>query len=117
MNEQRNSDVAPAVAPRRTPTDPTYTPAYMRPDPDQAAPGGGHALRQPPELVVHHQEGADESQRAAGIRDVVGGLVLIGIGFMWGSSVFLGNPTALDWFFDGLGTFWLCKGLYNIFTA
>ena len=46
-----------------------------------------------------------------------GGLVLIGIGFMWGSSVYLGNPTAFDWFFDGLGTFWVCKGLFKLFTA
>lgn len=73
---------------------------------------------QQPELVVHEAVGGvDMQKRGTGIRDVIGGAVLIGIGFLWGSSVFLGNPTAFDWFFDGLGTFWVCKGLYNIFTA
>ena len=113
MNEQRNRDVGPAVAPRRAPTDPTYTPAHMRPQEQMPA----QPMHQQPDLVVHDEGAVDLEKRGSGIRDIVGGLVLIGIGFMWGSSVFLGNPTALDWFFDGLGTFWVCKGLYNIFTA
>jgi hypothetical protein len=80
-------------------------PASMRPQSGQ------------PELIVREGLDADPARRSSGVRDVVGGCVLIGIGFMWGSSVFLGNPTALDWVFDGLGTFWLCKGLFSIFTA
>jgi len=116
MNEQRNRDVGPAVAPRRTATDPTYTPAHMQPQGEQPSPVQARPMYEQPELVVH-EDGADTEQRSTGVRDIVGGLVLIGIGFMWGSSVYLGNPTALDWFFDGLGTFWLCKGLYNVFTA
>jgi len=109
MDEQHGNQAGPATATRRQATDPVYTPAHMR---AQAAPA-----HEQPELVVHEDAGADMEKRSTGIRDVVGGLVLIGIGFMWGSSVFLGNPTALDWFFDGLGTFWVCKGLLNIFTA
>ena len=109
MDEQRNRDAGPATATRRTATDPVYTPAHMR---ASAAPA-----HEQPELVVREGAGADVEKRASGVRDVVGGAVLIGIGFLWGSSVFLGNPTAFDWFFDGLGTFWVCKGLLNIFTA
>ncbi|MHC4409500.1 MAG: hypothetical protein ACYS0E_03880 [Planctomycetota bacterium] len=105
MNEQRNRDVGPAVAP-----------AHMQPRGDQPSPVQARPMHEQPELVVH-EDGTDTEQRSTGVRDIVGGLVLIGIGFMWGSSVYLGNPTALDWFFDGLGTFWLCKGLYNLFTA
>ncbi|MHC4940082.1 MAG: hypothetical protein ACYTHK_14025 [Planctomycetota bacterium] len=114
MSEQRNADAGPAVAPGRVPADPTYTPAHMRP---QNAPLQAQPMHGQPELVVHEGSGVDAEQRGRGVRDIVGGLVLIGIGFTWGSSVFLGNPTGLDWFFDGLGTFWVCKGLYNLFTA
>ena len=61
--------------------------------------------------------GADAGQRQTGVKNIVGGIVLIGIGLLFGGSVFLGNPGVLDWIFDGLGTFWVCKGLYEVFTA
>ena len=118
MNEQQDRNVGPAVAPRRVPNDPTYTPTHMRPQAPEQSPIQARPMHgQQPELVIHDESGADEEKRGQGVRDLVGGLVLIGIGFMWGSSVYLGNPTAFDWFFDGLGTFWVCKGLYNLFTA
>ena len=113
MTEQRDRDLGPAVASRRVPGDPTYTPAHMRAESQPEIPMQAHQ----PELVVHEDGGAGEEKRGQGVRDLVGGLVLIGIGFMWGSSVYLGNPTAFDWFFDGLGTFWVCKGLFNLFTV
>ena len=59
----------------------------------------------------------DEAKRSAGVRDLLGGLALIGVGLLMGGSVFTGNADAIDWIFDGLGTFWACKGLYQIFTA
>ncbi|MHC4930600.1 MAG: hypothetical protein ACYTGV_00195 [Planctomycetota bacterium] len=51
-----------------------------------------------------------------GLRDIVAGSVLIAIGLVFGGSVFTGDPTALDWFFDVLGSFWILKGLYTLFT-
>jgi hypothetical protein len=107
MEQQHGGDPGSVTAERRQPADPNYA-ASVRPQPMRDG---------PPELIVRENAGADAEKRSSGVRDVIGGCVLIGIGFMWGSSVFLGNPTALDWFFDGLGTFWLCKGLFNILTA
>ena len=53
--------------------------------------------------------------RSAGVRDIVSGAVLIGIGFALGGSVFTGDdPTILDWMFDVLGSFWILKGIVAI---
>jgi len=49
-----------------------------------------------------------------GIGDIIAGVVLIGIGFTFGGSVFLGNPGLLDYFFDGLGIFWIGLGIYKM---
>ena len=70
-----------------------------------------------PEVVVHGEQGRDVEQRAAGIKSIVSGGILIAIGFAFGGSVFLGNPGPLDWLFDVLGTFWVCKGIYQAVTA
>jgi hypothetical protein len=51
-----------------------------------------------------------------GLRDIVAGSVLIAIGLAFGGSVFTGDATALDWLFDILGSFWVLKGLYTLFT-
>ena len=53
-------------------------------------------------------------KNGSGIGDIIAGVVLIGIGFLFGGSVFLGNPTTLDYFFDGLGLFWVGKGIYRL---
>ena len=51
-----------------------------------------------------------------GIGDIVAGVVLIGIGLVWGGSIFLGTADALDVFFDGLGIFWIVKGIYKMIS-
>jgi hypothetical protein len=55
-----------------------------------------------------------EKKSGSGVRDIISGVVLIGIGFLFGGSVFLGNPGVLDYFFDGLGLFWIGKGIYRL---
>jgi hypothetical protein len=59
----------------------------------------------------------DQQRKAQGVRDMIGGATLIGIGFLFGGSIFMGDPTLLDWVFDGLGTFWIAKGIYQLATA
>ena len=69
------------------------------------------------ELQTAHEietEEHSESKSGAGIGDIIAGIVLIGIGFLFGGSIFLGNPGPLDYFFDGLGLFWIGKGIYRL---
>ena len=49
-----------------------------------------------------------------GIGDIIAGVVIIGIGFSYGGSVFLGNPGLLDYCFDGLGVFWIGRGIFKL---
>ena len=49
-----------------------------------------------------------------GLGDIISGVVLIGIGFVVGGSVFMGDATWLDYFFDGLGIFWIGRGIYKM---
>jgi len=49
-----------------------------------------------------------------GLGDIISGVVLIGIGFAFGGSVFMGDATWLDYFFDCLGVFWIGKGIYKM---
>ena len=55
-----------------------------------------------------------ETKSGSGVGDIIAGVVLIGIGFLFGGSVFLGNPGTLDYVFDGLGVFWIGKGIYRL---
>jgi hypothetical protein len=48
------------------------------------------------------------------MRDILTGVVLIAIGFAFGGSVFLGDFSLLNIFFDGLGLFFIIKGLVAI---
>jgi len=48
------------------------------------------------------------------MKSIIAGIVLIGIGFALGDSIFLGNFGLLSILFDGLGLFWIGKGLYSI---
>jgi uncharacterized membrane protein HdeD (DUF308 family) len=57
-----------------------------------------------------------EKKIGRGFGDIVAGVVLIGIGLVWGGSIFLGNADALDVFFDVLGIFWICKGIYKMIS-
>ena len=105
MIEGHSSSSAPVKEARRLPTEPRYASRPM------TAPG------REPELIVHEEPDGDAAQRGAGLKSIVSGAILIAIGFAFGGSVFLGNPGPLDWFFDGLGTFWVCKGIYQAVTA
>ncbi len=55
-----------------------------------------------------------EKTKNKGVKDIIAGVAIIGIGFLFGGSVFLGNPGILDYFFDGLGVFWIGKGIYHL---
>ena len=48
------------------------------------------------------------------MRDLITGAVLIGIGFAFGGSVFLGDFSLLNIIFDGLGVFFIVRGLIQI---
>ena len=54
------------------------------------------------------------NKKSGGIKDILSGVALIGIGLLFGGSVFLGNPGITDYFFDGLGVFWIGKGIYRM---
>lgn len=51
------------------------------------------------------------------MRNIIAGVVLIGIGLAMGGSVFTGDFSASSLFFDGLGTFWIGKGIFGIIKA
>jgi hypothetical protein len=57
---------------------------------------------------------SSETEPRRGFGDIIAGIVIIGIGFTYGGSVFLGNPGPLDYFFDGLGVFWIGRGIYKL---
>lgn len=46
----------------------------------------------------------------------IGG-VIVGIGLLQGGSVFLGNPDVFDLLFDGLGSFWVLRGIFLLVTT
>lgn len=51
------------------------------------------------------------------MRDIITGIVLIGIGLAFGGSVFLGDFSPLNIFFDGLGMFFIIKGLVRVLKS
>ena len=48
------------------------------------------------------------------MRDIIAGVVLIAIGFVFGGSIFLGDYSITSIIFDGLGVFFLIKGIVTI---
>ena len=48
------------------------------------------------------------------MKSIIAGVILIGIGFAMGDSIFLGNFGILSLCFDGLCLFWIGKGIFNI---
>ena len=48
------------------------------------------------------------------MQDIFWGVVIIGIGLAMGSSVFLGEFTLFNVFFDGLGVFFIGKGAVSM---
>ncbi len=51
------------------------------------------------------------------MRDIITGVVLIAIGLFFGGSVFLGDFSLFNLFFDGLGTFFIIKGLVTVYKG
>jgi hypothetical protein len=51
------------------------------------------------------------------MRDLIPGLVVIGIGLFTGSSTFLGNFTVVSAFFDAFGLFFIGRGLLKLYQA
>ena len=45
---------------------------------------------------------------------ILAGAVLIGIGLVMDSSIFYGDFTVMNLIFDGLGLFWLGKGVMGL---
>lgn len=48
------------------------------------------------------------------MQDIVWGLVIIAIGVFMGGSVFLGDFSLINIFFDGLGVFFIGKGSFSL---
>ena len=48
------------------------------------------------------------------MRDIIAGLVLIAIGLAMGGSIFRGDFDPLSIFFDGLGIFFIIKGVVKM---
>jgi uncharacterized membrane protein len=46
--------------------------------------------------------------------DILTGAVLIGLGFVLGASVFMGDFSVFNIIFDGLGVFFIVKGLLKV---
>ena len=51
------------------------------------------------------------------MRDIIAGVVLIGIGFALGGSIFLGDFSITSCIFDGLGLFWIGRGIWKLYKA
>ncbi|MDH4044938.1 MAG: hypothetical protein OEY20_06305 [Gemmatimonadota bacterium] len=49
------------------------------------------------------------------MQNIITGVILIAIGLAFGGSVFLGDFDPLNLLFDGLGTFFIVKGLVGIY--
>jgi hypothetical protein len=48
------------------------------------------------------------------MQDIIWGAVIIGIGLVMGGSIFLGQFTLFNIFFDGLGIFFIGKGAMSM---
>ena len=75
---------------------------------------GKVALPHEIEVQKHPPKASAGSRISRGIKDIIAGVILIGIGFIFGGSIFLGNPSTLDYFFDGLGLLWIGLGIYKM---
>lgn len=48
------------------------------------------------------------------MKSIIAGVILICVGFALGDSIFLGNFGMMSFFFDGLGLFWVGKGILQL---
>lgn len=51
------------------------------------------------------------------VRDIIGGVALIAIGLIFGGSVFLGDFGPFSIIFDGLGVFFIVRGVWRMWQA
>jgi hypothetical protein len=51
------------------------------------------------------------------MQSIFWGIALIVIGLLSGNSLFLGDVGILSLFFDGLGLFWIGRGVYQLVQA
>ena len=49
--------------------------------------------------------------------NIISGILVIGIGILNGGSIFTGDPTGLDYAFDGLGIGLILYGVYQKSTG
>ena len=102
--EETIRNIEPPVMETAAPPPMTYTPDLSATDVDYI----------PDSQPVKSEEIKKEGIK--GLGDILSGVVLIGIGFALGGSIFTGDPTWLDYFFDGLGIFWIGRGIYKLIT-
>ena len=48
------------------------------------------------------------------MQDIIWGAIIIGIGLVMGGSIFLGQFTLFNFIFDGLGIFFVGKGVMSM---
>jgi hypothetical protein len=75
---------------------------------------GQVALPREIEAQKFESKASAENKIGKGIKDIIAGVVLSGIGLVFGGSIFLGNADTLDIFFDCLGLFWIGLGIYKM---
>jgi hypothetical protein len=51
------------------------------------------------------------------MRDIIPGLIVLGIGLFTGTSMFRGDFSLLSVFFDGFGIFFVGRGVYRIYQS
>ena len=51
------------------------------------------------------------------MQNIFWGVAIIGIGLAMGGSIFLGQFTLFNFFFDGLGIFFIAKGAMSLIGA
>jgi len=51
------------------------------------------------------------------VRDIVSGIALIAIGLVFGGSIFRGEFSLFSVFFDGLGMFFIVRGVVRLYRA
>ena len=100
--EETIQNIQSPVMEKAAPPPMTYTPDLSATDVDYI----------PESEPVKSEEAPKEGLK--GLGDIISGVVLIGIGIALGGSIFTGDPTWLDYFFDGLGIFWIGRGIYKM---
>ena len=106
--EEAIQNIQPPVMEKAAPPPPplTYKPDLGATDVDYI----------PPTESTAGSTNSKDSQKKGikGLGDIIAGVVLIGIGFVVGGTVFMGDATWLDYCFDGLGVFWIGSGIFKM---